>query len=322
MDSITQALLGATIAKAGFRKRLGRKAVAFGAFLGAAPDLDVFTRLAGEWASLVHHRGVTHSLLVLPLLAPLMGGLGARWWGKKSDRLVWMHLAFWALLSHPFLDVFTTYGTQLLAPFSDRRFAADGIAIIDPIYSLPLLVAVVVNRRWVAWIALLFTTAYLATGVSVSQIAQSAARAQFQADGFEPVAMRSPVPIAFPLLRRVVARDESGEIRVGAWSPFVDQIRFTRLAPSSHRMAKAALAREEGQLFSWFADGFVHAVVGDEGVELIDQRYGFYVDPTRGPFRALVRFEGDRVVSVRQMRRPQVNFKEELSTAWRIMWGR
>ena len=76
MDSITQAVLGATIAEAGFRRRLGGRAVAFGAICGALPDLDIAAGFIDQWATLTNHRGFSHSLLVLPLVAVGMGWVG------------------------------------------------------------------------------------------------------------------------------------------------------------------------------------------------------------------------------------------------------
>ena len=72
MDTVTQIVLGGTIAEAGFRKRLGKKSILFGAFCGWFPDIDIFFH-SGGWEEMVAHRGLTHSLLFLPLIAPLLG---------------------------------------------------------------------------------------------------------------------------------------------------------------------------------------------------------------------------------------------------------
>jgi inner membrane protein len=144
VDSITQIALGAAIGDAAFSRKLGPRAMLFGGACGLLPDLDMFAGLFGdEWTTFVHHRGLSHSLLVLPLVAPLAAWLGWRWDGKRTPWLVWAHLAFWSLCTHPVLDWFTSYGTQLFAPATWHRYANDGIFIIDPIYSIPLFVALV-----------------------------------------------------------------------------------------------------------------------------------------------------------------------------------
>src|SRR5690606_37503481 len=68
MDLVTQAVLGAAIGEAGWGKKLGAGAMCAGALLGMTPDLDIISGLAGQWASLIHHRGVSHSLLFAPLV--------------------------------------------------------------------------------------------------------------------------------------------------------------------------------------------------------------------------------------------------------------
>jgi inner membrane protein len=323
MDTITQALLGATIAEAGFRDRLGGKAVLFGAVCGVLPDLDVMAGLAGEWASLVHHRGVTHSLVVLPIAAFPIGWLGARLLGSREQPWSWIHLAFWALITHPLLDLFTAYGTQLFAPLSDARHALDGVSIIDPIYSAPLAFAVLKRKRRIAAWVLAVTTCYLFFGYALGLSAERAARRELAA--FQPVAVRAVVPIAFPLLRRVIARDEGGDLRIGTWSPFKERIDFLELERSDDPLIDRALATEEGEIFRWFADGYLHAIVepreGGADVVLSDQRYGMYVEPEKGPFRARVRFgpNGD-VLGVERISQASFDLRRELAAGWEAMW--
>lgn len=88
-----------------------------------APDIDVVAKAAGPLAEWTWHRSVTHSLLLLPLVGLVAGYALGRWKGGALSS--WIGLAVVALVSHPLLDFCTSYGTQLLAPFSDRRFALD-----------------------------------------------------------------------------------------------------------------------------------------------------------------------------------------------------
>ena len=119
---------------------------------------------------MVHHRGVSHSVIVLPFAALPVGWLG--WWrsDRKAPIWTWVHLAFWALITHPLLDTCTSYGTQLLAPLSDQRYSTDAIGIIDLLYTTPLLVACALGSigripdslaQRAARIALVLSTLYL-----------------------------------------------------------------------------------------------------------------------------------------------------------------
>src|SRR3954469_7578452 len=73
MDSITQGLLGAVVAQAGFRRTLGGRAAVAGALLGTVPDFDVVTGLFGPYANWLYHRGITHSIFFGPGMGPLFG---------------------------------------------------------------------------------------------------------------------------------------------------------------------------------------------------------------------------------------------------------
>ena len=117
MDSITQAVLGASIQGALLGRWQGRKALLYGAMLGTLPDLDVVIDYGDAVADMTYHRGFSHSLLVLSLLAVAITLL-ARWLRPNpaySTRRLF--LAVWlALITHPLLDAFTSYCTQLLWP--------------------------------------------------------------------------------------------------------------------------------------------------------------------------------------------------------------
>lgn len=336
MDSITQAVLGAAIAEAGFRKRLGSRAVAFGAVCGALPDLDMTLRFIDEWAVLVHHRGFSHSLLLLSLVAPLAGWLGYRATGRSLGS--WIHLAAWALLTHPLLDVCTSYGTQLLWPVTTKRFAIDAVAVIDPFYTLPLLLAVLVGRfrripvstsRWLAAGALALTTGYLALGFAQSRRAVALGSAELQARAFPAVEIRATPTLANIWLWRIVARDEDGNLRTGfvsTWSP--KDIEFESLDRPEDPLVAAALQSRHGRTFAWFAGNMVSARVerGADGatVFLHDQRYALVTHPREGLFGAAARFDAaGRLVGIHRVGPPRnPGLARELMASWRLIRGR
>ena len=154
MDPFSQAGLGAVVAQTSAQHKLGFRVVAAGAFAGAMPDLDVF--IAGDYFdNLQMHRGITHSLFFAPVVGPLLGYLFHRLECRRSEELAtrerlkyWMLAMTLAILSHPLLDVLTPYGTQLLLPFTDQRFALFAMPIIDPVYTVPLLIAVYLAWRY------------------------------------------------------------------------------------------------------------------------------------------------------------------------------
>lgn len=339
MDSITQAALGATIAQAAFGKKLGpTKAMLAGAVLGALPDLDILAGLFSSWASLEHHRGLTHSLLFAPVTAPLWGWLSWRWLDRSRPGRwrSWSQLAFWAVITHPLLDLFTSYGTQLLAPLSDRRFALDAIPIVDPIFSLTLIAALGTALWWrrrprvgqvAAAAALVLTSGYLAAGWHQSQRAQQLAVEQLRAEGFEPTHVRAQ-PSMLIWLWRVVARDAQGNLRIGAVSTYKPTpMSFEALERPRHPLIDAALGSERGRRFEWFADGLIGVRLeplagGGQRVVLEDQRFGLITQPGRAFWGAWADFDQDgRLLAVERYRdRPTGALKEALGASWRMMW--
>lgn len=338
MDSITQAALGATIGHAFFRDRLGNRAALFGGLCGMVPDLDIFIAYYGEFASMQHHRGLTHSLFLIPVYATLLGFLGWLAFGRQGRKWPWIACAFWATWTHPLLDLCNQYGTPLLLPFVERRFALDTIAVLDPFYSLPLMLGlIVISLPWIRersgiWIArgtLAFATLYLVLGFAAGQWAVARAETDLRARGFDPVEVRA-CPMLFTIgLRRISARNAAGEYRTGYLSVISPQpVEWRSARTEDHPLVQKALAHDRGRLFQWFAQGMVtgHLERTENGARVIlqDQRYGFITADSGGPFRMTFEFAEDGTVErVRRIRgsRDRIDVKEELTAMWRLLWG-
>ncbi|MEP1489441.1 MAG: metal-dependent hydrolase [Algibacter sp.] len=152
MDSLTQIVLGAACGEAVLGKKIGNKALLFGAIGGTIPDLDVFV---GKWIYkneidvMLFHRGFMHSILFSVIAAFLLGVLAYKLYNSGSrlnttTQKDWIGLWFLSLFTHPILDCFTPYGTQLFTPFSNYRVAFNNIAVVDPIYTLPFLICMII----------------------------------------------------------------------------------------------------------------------------------------------------------------------------------
>jgi inner membrane protein len=143
MDLVTQGLLGGCVGQLVGQKRLGRRAIIGGALAGILPDADMIVAFSqAPFNVLIYHRGITHSLFFGPVIGPLLALLTFLYYRKRYPQdtfTTWSWVFTLSLVTHPLLDWFTTYGTQLLAPFSHHRFSLNAIGIIDPFYSLSLL---------------------------------------------------------------------------------------------------------------------------------------------------------------------------------------
>nr|WP_321236463.1 metal-dependent hydrolase [uncultured Psychroserpens sp.] len=152
MDSLTQIVLGAACGEAVLGRKIGNRALLFGAIGGTIPDLDVFVGSLlhhNEIDAMLFHRGFMHSILFSILAAFVLGWLVHKLYnsGKRLDTTTqkdWISLFFWSLFTHPILDCFTPYGTQLFAPFSNYRVAFNNIAVADPLYTVPFLICIIV----------------------------------------------------------------------------------------------------------------------------------------------------------------------------------
>lgn len=141
MDSVTQIVLGGAISAAIGHKQLGRSALVIGAILGTLPDLDVFLPAQDAVTSFTKHRSFSHSLFVLfPFAFICFATLKLKFKSDviSSQRLFW--LCCLTLITHPILDAFTSYGTQLFWPLAGHPISIASIFVIDPLYTLPLLI--------------------------------------------------------------------------------------------------------------------------------------------------------------------------------------
>jgi inner membrane protein len=335
VDPLTQGLLGAACGQAVYGRALGRRAVIWGAAIGMSPDLDVVLNATGPMGEWLWHRGFTHALWFGPLLGPLPGWLLWRWKGGRLRD--WIGLAILALFTHPLLDVWTTYGTQLLAPFSRHRFALDAVGIIDPAYTLVLGAAVVAGRwrgwgsrtaRGAAWVALSLSTAYLVAGLEINHRAEVRAAAQLRAEGEVGFRVSAyPTVLQLPLRRIVARRDE--EVRIG-WLSLLSPrpIDWTCFEDARGPLVDAARGTWEARVLEWFAMGQTAARLEGTGqgavVEIDDLRYGLPGQPRDGLWGVRVRLDaagrptgpGERV-----NRRPSSPPGELLDQIWRRTLG-
>ncbi len=143
MDSLTQIVLGAAVGEAAIGKKIGNKAMLWGAIAGTIPDLDVIAKwFYDDITANELHRGFSHSILFSIIMAPILGWLVAKLYkNKEANWKDWTILMFLGLFTHPILDAFTTWGTQLFWPLG-YKVAFKNIFVVDPLYTIPFLVLV------------------------------------------------------------------------------------------------------------------------------------------------------------------------------------
>ncbi|HET8809248.1 MAG TPA: metal-dependent hydrolase [Flavobacteriaceae bacterium] len=181
MDSLTQIVLGAAVGEAVLGKKIGNKAMLYGGIAGTIPDLDTFAGFFTDTVTAIElHRAFTHSIIFAVVFAPVLGLLVSKIERKSiATWKNWSWLFFWGLLTHPILDSFTTWGTQLFWPL-ETELAFKSIFVIDPLYTLPLIIGLVLafrqkkgskKRRYYNNLGLLTSTGYLLLSLALKGVA-------------------------------------------------------------------------------------------------------------------------------------------------------
>lgn len=329
MDSLTQILLGGAIAAAIVPARHRRAALLAGAALGTLPDLDSIplSLLTDDpVARMTWHRSLSHSLLVLPLVAWAIWAFFRRRGGRVAQS---PQRWFWAILlplvTHPLLDAFTVYGTQLLWPLRARPVMWSSVFIIDPLYTIWLLVACVgawflrermaAQRLLVA--GLVLSSAYLGWSLLAKGLVDREATRALAAAGLAD-APRFSVPMPLnTVLWRVVAMTPNGYVE--GFRSLADD---GPMSFSGHASNVQALAQSRHvpavRRLTWFNHGFMRARVSDGELVLSDLRMGSEPDYV---FNFAVARGGPPWIAIdpRQLQ-GSLGSSRDLARIWRRMW--
>ena len=350
MDSLSQIVLGAAVGEVLLGRRIGNRAMVWGAVAGTIPDMDVLGKyFLSELDNLAFHRGISHSLLfcvlgalgfgwgthqvyrsphhayiamatkaaagvlvgfvvhfLTQIVAP--GGwipivayiplVGLWWWrhGQKryfsgnwaapdADLKGWVLLFFWGFLTHTLLDCFTTYGTQLYAPFSDERVAWCTIAVADPLWTIPFMACLLVAARFARedlrrriWntAGLAWCCVYLALTVVNHGQVKRAFESGLEAQGKSHEQLFITPTIFNNLLWNAVVDDGDGYLL--AQYSILDEvpIQFHRV-DKGWELLHNLETDETLKVLRWFSAGYFNAVLRNDGsLQLNDLRFGTF----------------------------------------------
>lgn len=350
MDSLSQIVLGAAVGEAVLGRRIGNRAMIWGAVAGTIPDMDVLGQyFLSELDNLAFHRGISHSLVFCVVGALVFGwvtdrlygsrhhawlALGTKaaaavvvgfvvnflfqifapgsWWpvavyiplvafglwrhGQRryfsgdwkapdADVRGWVLLFFWGFLTHVLLDCFTTYGTQIFAPFSDVRVAWGTVSVVDPLYTFPFLVCLLIaarfarndsrrrvwNRVGLGWSCLYLTL----TALNYHQVHRTI-EGSLHEQGMNYKQFLITPTIFNNLLWNVVVDTE--EAFLLAQHSILDEIPIA-FHPTSkgYELLHHLDTDETLGVLRWFSDGYLNAVRRNDGsLQLNDLRFGTF----------------------------------------------
>ena len=285
MDSVTQIALGAAVGESVLGNKIGLRAAAWGALLGTLPDLDVLANpFLDSVAQISFHRGLTHSLLFCVLASPLFGwaidSIQQKWdLGWKR----WTKMVFLIFFTHILLDVQTTYGTQILYPFSDWPATTDSIFIIDPVYTLLLFLGLIpalfmdrTSHRRMLFNrgGLLLSTLYLVWALGIKAHVHSVFDASFenQYGYYDQIKTTPNGPTTFLWTGYVIRNDTLYQSIYSIFDEDSD-LQFRSIPRNSEKL-EGIRNDEAVEALLWFARGYYAVEEKNETLLFCDLRFG------------------------------------------------
>ena len=291
MDSLTQIVLGAACGEAVLGKKIGNKALLFGAIGGTIPDLDVFIgRLfyANEIQIMAFHRGFMHSFLFAILGCFVFGWITFNLYNSRkrigtTTQNDWVQLFFWSIFTHPILDSFTPYGTQLFTPFSDYRVAFNTIAVADPAYTVPFLLCMIIlmffnrkrsRRTWWLKAGIVVSSVYMGFTVMNKIYMDSVFKKSFEKEGIAFYRYSTQPTILNNMLWYGVAESDD-QYYVSYYSLFDSKNYTSQILPIPKTHHILDMSDPNLRLLPWFSNGYYNLKKGKNKEEFIytDLRY-------------------------------------------------
>jgi len=331
MDSVSQFVLGSAVVAATLgRRSTARRAVLLGGLVATLPDLDVLWDQGDAVQNMVRHRAESHALFWQTLAAPLLAWLIARLPGERANFPRWCVAVWLALVTHALLDALTIYGTRLWLPFCDAPVAVGCLFVIDPLYTLPLLVGMLAlwfgrdRERALRWNrrGLCLSTGYALWAFALQQMARAAMLAALSTEGIAPEQLVvTPAPLQTVLWRGIAI--DGGQACELFWSPFDRKAMPSGRIERNHELLQLADRRELVAVRELvrFSGGCCKAEREDDVLLVTDLRMG---QEPRYVFRFRVGQWRDGelhelVPTVRAGSRIEVG--DGLRWLWRRMWG-
>lgn len=335
MDPITQGALGAALPQATATSRNGAVALAgcFGFLAGLAADLDVLIRSSQDpLLFLDYHRQFTHSLIFIPLGGLISATVLHVLFGRRL-RLAFSKTLLFCTLgygTHGLLDFATSYGTMLFWPFSQERYAASIISIIDPLLTLPVLLLVVMAgvrrcplfaRLALAWVCLYLTLATLQHSAA-RQSAQEAAAARGHTIERLTVKPTFGNILVWKSVYESEGRFYLDGLRVGIAPALYPGPSIARLDPARDFPWLSAESQQyqDLQRFDQFSQGYL-ARTPNEPNSVIDVRYSFLPNEIGALWWIVLSPDAERNMHVRYQT-DRGSAPASLAMLWRLIVGK
>jgi len=297
MDPISQGVLGGVAGQQVSTRKEKVAALVTGGLAGMAADLDVLIKSDTDpLLFLEFHRHFTHALVFIPLGALICAACFQfafkAWFGRLGLSFKRVYLfCFAGYATHALLDACTTYGTQLLWPFSDMRVAWNNVSVIDPLFTLPLIILLVmaVLKRSQLWatLSMSYVFAYLGFGVLQNQAAMKAAEGMAEQRNHVPIQLGVKPSFANLLVWKSVYEHDGryyvDAIRVGWSNKVYPGVAVEKLDLATHFpwLQASSQQAKDVERFRWFSNRHL-ALDPDNNQRIIDVRYSLIPNQVGG----------------------------------------
>lgn len=331
MDSLTQIVLGAAVGEAVLGKKVGNKAMLYGAIAGTLQDFDVFvSHFTDTISALAIHRGFTHSILFSIVFGILLGWIVSKYETYK-DFKGWSWLFFLAFVTHPLLDAHTTWGTQLFWPL-DLRLAYKTIFVVDPLYTLPFLVFLIFamlqkrtapKRRYYNNLGLIISSSYLVLTCVLKGLAYNQFKKALNNQNVSYLQLDTrPAPLNTILWSANI--DTKDSYLISNYS-FLDSqpIRFTA-HPKNHQLLGDLIHHPKVKQMIKISEGWFSITKKGDKLYYNDLRFGLLSmqpDAQNFVFQFLITVDANNTVTFTEMPKGRRDAKKLLSELWQRVKG-
>jgi len=332
MDPLTQGAIGAALPQATRNKIHVGIAGALGFIAGITADVDVLIRSKTDpLMFLEYHRQFTHSLIFIPV-GGLLCALALHWVLGRRWKLTFAQTFLFCALgyaTHPLLDMSTSYGTMLFWPFSNERFSWSIVSIVDPLFTVPVVILVVLaglrRKPVLARVALAWAGIYLTVGALQHHAAVSMGREIAASRGHTPIRLEVKPSFGNILVWKTIYETPDrfyvDAVRAGVLPRVFSGVSVPKLDHGRDLpwLDPASQQAQDIERFHWFSDGFV-AVDPDYPNRIIDVRYSF-VPNTVSALWSIELAPDAPPTSHARYRTHREHARESLGALWRMVSG-
>ncbi len=338
MDSVSHIVIGAAIGETLLGKKIGRWGMLLGAIAKSVPDFDLFyTGLADPRAYMCDHRAHTHSLFIEALYALPIAWLLVKLFKQKvsfKHMLVFMLACLWG---HSLLDWCTNFGTQLLLPFTNENYSLNTLAIVDLLFTLPMLTLVIIavfykknelKRHKLAKVALIYCFAYLGLTFINKARAESIVSESLAKNNIPATAhITNPTMLNNVLWYSVGSNDST--VFVGEFSLLHTENPITwHSYPRNQQLMQQSKSKKDVAILRWFGDPYTIAQADGDTLNMYAVKFGRTnmneneLQKTFVFHYKLYQQNGKEMMGMEQPNEKNANLKEGFSDLWERVCGR